>query len=158
MKNVLQLKNWLKIRRRIKMYSTAISRGSKITSALSSLSLKPGNGNFWGGRPRFCGKIRDQIAFSCPRVSPVRKLMTMSQRKIVSETTLKMILMSRSWGRDAGAPSQVPRPTCFQEQAGWGPCLGGTYLLVERSSLKKEMATGKIIKLAISSSSMQMSQ
>ena len=84
--------------------------------------------------------------------------MTMSQRKIVSETTLKMILMSRSWGWDAVAPSQVPWPTCFQEQAGWGPCLGGTYLLVERSSLKKEMATGKMIKLAISSSSMQMSQ
>ena len=29
---------------------------------------------------------------------------------------------------------------------------------IERSSLKKEMATGKMIKLAISSSSMQMSQ
>ena len=66
MKNVLQLEIEIRIIRRIKMYSTAISRGSKITSALSSLSLKPGNGNFWGGRPRFCGKIRDQIAFSCP--------------------------------------------------------------------------------------------
>ena len=43
-----------------------------------------------------------------PRVSPVRKLMTMSQRKIVSETTLKMILMSQSWGWDPVAPSLVP--------------------------------------------------
>ena len=100
------------------MYSTAISRGSKITSALSSLSLKPGNGNFSGGQPRFCGKIRDQIAFSCPRVSPVRKLMTMSQRKIVSETTLKMILMSRSWGWDPVAPSQVPGQLASRSKVG----------------------------------------
>ena len=34
--------------------------------------------------------------------------MTMSQRKIVSETTLKMILMSQSWGWDPTAPSLVP--------------------------------------------------
>jgi hypothetical protein len=48
--------------------------------------------------------------------------MTISHKKIVSDTTLKMIL------------------------------------LVDRSSLKKEMATGRMMRLAMSSSSMQMSQ
>ena len=55
-------------------------------------------------------------------LEPVLKLMTISQRKMVSETTLKMIL------------------------------------LVERSSLKKEMATGRMMRLAMRRRSMQMSQ
>ena len=48
--------------------------------------------------------------------------MTISQRKMVSEMTLKMMRLS------------------------------------ERSSLKKEMATGRMMRLAIRRSSMQMSQ
>ena len=56
------------------------------------------------------------------KLEPVLKLMTISQRKMVSETTLKMIL------------------------------------LVERSSLKKEMATGRMMRLATRSNSMQRSQ
>ena len=62
--------------------------------------------------------------------------MTMSQRKMVSETTLKMIL---GW--------QVVEEVEVV-----------SYLLVERSSLKKEMATGRMMRLAMSSRSMQMSQ
>ena len=53
---------------------------------------------------------------------PVLKLITISQRKIVSEMTLKMIRVR------------------------------------ERSSLKKEIATGRMMRLAMRRSSMQISQ
>ena len=56
------------------------------------------------------------------RYLPVLKLRTISHKKMVSEMTLKMILLR------------------------------------ERSSLKKEMATGRMIRLAMRRRSMQMSQ
>ena len=100
------------------MYSTAISRGSKITSALSSLSLKPGNGKLLRRPAQVLRQNPRPNCLFLPRVSPVRKLMTMSQRKIVSETTLKMILMSRSWGWDPVAPSQVPGQLASRSKVG----------------------------------------
>ena len=63
-----------------------------------------------------------EIVSSKSKDKPVLKLMTISQRNIVSDKMLKMIL------------------------------------LVERSSLKKEMATGRMMRFAMSSNSMQMSQ
>ena len=64
----------------------------------------------------------EEVRKVCLKHSPVLKLTTMSMRKMVSETQLKI-----------------------------------THLM-ERSSLKKEMATGSMIRLATRSNSMHRSQ